>query len=145
METTPCKATPTKPVTLTDAILGKTRGGNTTTKAQLHVRIKWHANNCSELAAWIEKPLHNKDRKTLAAMARAIHIRHSRDRSILPRMPHALIQAVTHTTEHHTDPLLGTHAPAAVEWEVWAGLLRETAKRALEHETRRLRKHGKAM
>ena len=109
------------------------------------MRIKWHANNCSELAAWTRKPLRDKDHKTIAAMAHAIHIRHGIDRSILPPMPQALLQAITDTTEIDTEPLLGKHAPDTLEWETWASRLREVAMQTQVKEKRRLLKHGKAM
>ena len=68
MKTTPCKATPTVPVKLTDAILGNTKGNYNTTNAHVYARIKWHAGRCGELAAWVRKPLREEDYKTVAML-----------------------------------------------------------------------------
>ena len=132
MKTTPCQPLPTKPVSLTDAILGNVKQKRT--NAHVHTCIQWHAARTRELMPWARKPQTRPNQAAIGQLAEGLRKRGSKDKGILPHMPEALADALKNTSATQTLALTGGQAPTQKQWQDRVDELKKAAHKALEIE-----------
>ena len=142
MGTSPCKPLPTRPVPLTDAILGSTN--KKATKAHVHSCLQWHAARTREIVAWSRKPQTSRNQAIIGQLAEGLRNRGTKDKGILPHMPESLAVALNSTNATCTTPMTGDHAPTGKEWEDRVNALKKAAHEALMDQKAEKPKRGKS-